>query len=400
MRASRATQLEAMCGLGYLTKHVDKISADYPEWLNLSNRSRSLAVALPNARARMRLHQMALTHRTPPSMPHFMTRFAVTLGTLAIYRLGTHLPLAGIDQAALANLYRGSGSALAVERISVFSLGVTPIISTLVLVEVVRLASSRFNDWAGATAANARRVDHYVLIGSLLLAAVQGYGIATALEEAKNLVDEPGPQFRLMVVATLVAGTALLVWLAALISRHGVGSGLWILLLAPYLTGLPGLALSVYEAVHSGIMSVAGLVSVLAYVLIALATVAALGRTLARSGMPLDRTLIWPLYIVIIPAGVLVIAPWFFPEGPTRDTASALLSRGTPLYLAALAVIVILTSLAQWRRVEPRPAGAEPSWPPVDGVGEPLMVLTDSHLGCHHRGAGVPHVTARPADVD
>ena len=319
---------------------------------------------------------MALTQGMPLLMPQVMTRLAVTLGALAIFRLGTHLPLAGIDQAALANLYRGSGSALAIERISVFSLGVTPIISTLLLVEVVRLASSRFNDWAGATPANARRVDHYVLIGSLLVAAMQGYGIATALEAAQNLVDAPGPQFRLMVVASLVAATALLVWLAALISRQGVGSGIWILLLSPYLAGLPGLALYVYEAVQSGSMSVAGLVAGLTYVLIALAMVAALGRRLTRSAIPLDRALIWPLFIATLPAGVLAIAPWFFPTGPIRDTAEALLNRGTPGYLTALAVIVSLTSLAQWRRLEPGPAVAEPSRPPAAGVGAPLVVLT------------------------
>src|SRR5262245_3921921 len=117
---------------------------------------------------------MALTQRTPLYMPLFMTRLAVTLAVLAIYRLGTNLPLVGIDQAALANLQRGSVSALAIERISVFSLGVTPILSMLVLIKVVRLASSRFNDWADATPVNARRIDHYVLIGSLLVAAVQG----------------------------------------------------------------------------------------------------------------------------------------------------------------------------------------------------------------------------------
>src|SRR5262245_44584930 len=277
----------AMCVLGRCTKNVDTISADYSEWGELLEPVFLSRRGPPNARARMRLHQMALTQRTPLSMPLFMTRLAVTLGVLAIYRLGAHLPLAGIDQAALADLYRGSGSPLAVERISVFSLGVTPIISMLVLVEVVRLASSRFNDWAGATPVNARRVDHYVLIGSLLVAAVQGYGIATALEQASNVVDEPGPQFRVNVVATFVAGTALIVWLAALISRHGVGSGVWILLLAPYLAGLPGLALSVYQAVHSGLMSEASLATVLAYVLVALATIAALARTLGRVGMPL-----------------------------------------------------------------------------------------------------------------
>jgi len=297
-------------------------------------------------------------------------RIAITLGVLAVYRLGTHLPLAGIDQAELANLFSRSGSGLAVERVSIFALGVSPIISAMLIVEMTRLASERFNDWAGATA-NARRVDHYVLIGSLLLAALQGYGMATSLESAKDLVDEPGPQFQLIVVTTFVAGTALLVWLAALISHHGVGSGVWILLLAPYLAGLPGLALSVYEAVHSGIMSEAGLVAVLAYVLVALATVAALARTLVRSGMPLDRTLIWPLYIAVIPGWALVIVPWFFPDGPMRDTAAVLLNRGAPLYLAALAIIVIVTSLAQWQRVEPRPASGV-----VDGIGALLIALT------------------------
>lgn len=318
---------------------------------------------------------MAPTQRTSPSIPEFMTRLAVTLGALAIYRLGTHLPLAGIGQAALANLFRRRGSGLAVERVSIFALGVSPILSALLVVEVARLASERFNVWAGATP-NARRVDHYVLIGSLLLAAFQGYGIANALERAINLVAEPGPQFQFHVVATFVAGTALLVWLAALISRHGVGSGFWILLLAPYLAGLSGLAWSVNEAVHSGIMSEAGLVAVLAYVLVALATVAALARTLARSGMPLDRTLIWPLYIAAIPADVLVMAPWFFPGGPMRDTAAAFLNRGAPVHLAALSVTVIGTSLAQWQRVEPRPARAEPASPLVDGVGASLIVLT------------------------
>jgi len=75
---------------------------------------------------------------------------------------------------------------------------------------------------------------------------------------------------------------------------------------------------------------------------------------------------IWPLYIATIPAGVLVFAPWFFPDGPMRDTDAALLNRGAPLYLAALAIIVIVTSLAQ----ESRPAPGV-----VEGVGALLIVL-------------------------
>src|SRR5262245_36511937 len=132
----------------------------------------------------------------PISVLELVNRLAVILGALVVYRLGTRLPLPGIDPWVLADLYRGGGL-LAVERISVFSLGVTPIISMLLLVEMIRLASSHFNNWAGATPANAQRLDHYVLIGSLLVAAVQGYGIASTLEDMRNVVGEPGPQFRL-----------------------------------------------------------------------------------------------------------------------------------------------------------------------------------------------------------
>lgn len=315
---------------------------------------------------------MALTQRTPPSMPEFMARLAVTIGVLAVYSLGTRVPLPGIDQAVAASLYRGGYSMLTFERTSVFALGVMPIISLLLIVEMVRLVSSRFNDWAGATPANARRLDHYVHIGSLLLAALQGYSIATALEQPRPLVTQPGLQFRLILVTTFVASTALLTWLAALIS-HGLGSGVWILLLAPHLAGLPSFAVGVMEAVRSGVLSQADLVAALACVLIALAILAAL----AGSGMPLDRTLVWPLFIAAVPTSVLVLVPWLFPAGPIRDTAAALLNRGAPLYLAALAVFVIVISLAQWGRVEARPAAvAEPSSPPAAAVGASLSLLT------------------------
>ena len=100
-----------------------------------------------------------------------LRRLAVTLGALAVYRLGAHVPLAGIDQAALVRLSRGSGAALSIERISVLALGVGPIISALLLVEVARLASRRFNDWAGAAPETTRRVHRYAVLGALLLAA-------------------------------------------------------------------------------------------------------------------------------------------------------------------------------------------------------------------------------------
>jgi preprotein translocase subunit SecY len=310
-------------------------------------------------------------------MPGLMARIAVTLGVLAVYRLGAVLPLAGIDHAALTNLFQANQASplAAVVRFSVLGLGVTPIISMLVLVEVARLASSRFNDWAGATPANARRVDHYVLIGSLLIAAMQGYGIATALEEMSNFVDEPGPQFRLMVVATLVAATALIVWLASLISRHGLGSGIWVLFLVPHIATLPSFAAGMMELVRQGAMSMAVLLAALACTVIAVAALVALVRPLILSRMPLDRTLIWPLFIAAFLADMLLLAPWLFPAGGIRDAVASLCNPGAPLYLAALGIFVIAISLAQWRAAE-APAVAGLSSPSVERRGASPRVLT------------------------
>src|SRR5262249_44711760 len=117
---------------------------------------------------------LTLTRSTPFSGPDLAKRVAVTLGALAIYRLGVALPLPGLD---VERLYE-SGVALAIDRTSVFALGVMPMLNALLLVEMVRLISDWFNDWAGATPANAQRLNRWVLVGTLLMAAFQAYGIA------------------------------------------------------------------------------------------------------------------------------------------------------------------------------------------------------------------------------
>src|SRR5262249_47923649 len=149
---------------------------------------------------------MALTRSKPFSVPELATRVAVTLGALAIYRLGVALPLPGLDVERLHE----SGVVLAIDLTSVFALGVMPMLNALLLVEMVRLVSDRFNDWGNATPANARRLNRWVLVGALLMAAFQAYGIANAFEGISGAVADPGPEFRLTVVVTLIGGTALL----------------------------------------------------------------------------------------------------------------------------------------------------------------------------------------------
>jgi preprotein translocase subunit SecY len=305
-------------------------------------------------------------------VPELATRVLVTLGVLAIYRLGATLPLPGLDAPRLYERGLVTGYVP-----SVFTLGVVPLISVLLLVEIARLISKRFNDWAGATPARAWRINRWALAGALLLAAGMAYGVAVALEGISDVVDVVairGPEFQLAVVTTLVGGTALLAWLATLISRHGVGSGLWVLALAPWLAGLPDLFLQYRQLVQLGVLHQAGLISILAYVLIAVGSIAALGLVLARRGMPLERVLIWPLYIGTFLANFLWVGPWLVPAVPLRHPTAWTPDPKTLPYLAALAVVIIAVSLAQWRRVAPRSAGSAAT--PVAPPPAALVVLT------------------------
>lgn len=323
---------------------------------------------------------------TPVSVTELAARGAVTLGALAVYRMGAALPLPGLDY---ERLY---GGALATSgRTSIFALGVMPVITALLFVEIVRLVSERFNGWTSASPANARRVNHWVLVAALLMAAVQAYLVAVAIEGIPDAVDEPGLPFRLTAVATLVGGTALLGWLATLISRYGVGSGLWILLLAPYLADLPAIVLNCEEFMERGMLSQAGLVSILAYVLIGAASVAALGLVLARRGIALERTLIWPLYIGGIAANFFVVVPWLLPAGPLRETVLPSLGLGAPLHIAALAAIIVAVSLAQSRRAGLRPAEGVSSATPVDSTAGAPVGITALALAAV---ASAPHILA------
>jgi preprotein translocase subunit SecY len=298
-----------------------------------------------------------------PPIPELATRIAVTLGVLAIYRVGVALPMPGVD---VTELYRMGGVFQAVERLSVFALGVVPLITALLVVEVARLVSDRFNDWSAAPV-NARRVNRWALAGALLLAAIQAYSVAVGLEGISFIVGEPGPEFRLAIVTTLVGGTALLAWLAALISRHGVGSGLWVLLLAPWLArSLPDTIFQCAELARMGLLSRDGILAILAYGLVAVAGITALALALARRGMPLERTLIWPLYIGSFVVTYLAIGPGLLPDGPLRDNALPLLRPGAPLYLAALALVIfVLVTLAHSRRAKPQSAAEDSSATPA-----------------------------------
>lgn len=168
--------------------------------------------------------------------PDFLKRAGVTLAALAVYRLGSWVPLPGVDISLL--LTPETVHSTAIPRLSIVALGVVPFLSALMLVEVAMIAIPPLRAWSTARAGRRAQIDGWVFVVALAIAAYQANSIAVALEAIRGLVASPGLAFRAGVVTSLVAGSAFLLWLASLITRRGIGSGFWVLVAVPYIVSL------------------------------------------------------------------------------------------------------------------------------------------------------------------
>lgn len=193
-------------------------------------------------------------------------RIAVTLAALAAFQATRWIPLPGVDLAALPG---------GIERISLGSLGLAPWLTAVILAEFAMLVWPRLRVLTGE-APSAIPANGGIVVGALILAGLQGAGVASALEDIAGVVRDPGTSFRLGVALSFVATTAFYVWLAHLVDRHGLRHGFWILLAAPHAWGLAAVLAS-GEATVVQIAALAGFVALCA---------AALGM-LSRAAPPL-----------------------------------------------------------------------------------------------------------------
>lgn len=193
-------------------------------------------------------------------------RILFLLGALIVYRIGAHIPVPGIDPAALAVFFaqqRGtilgmfdmfSGGALS--RLTVFALGIMPYISASIIMQLLGLVSPTIEQLKKEGEAGRRKITEYTRYGTVVLAAFQGLGIAIALEgmRANNLpvVIDPGWGFRFMTVITLVAGTTFLMWLGEQITERGIGNGISMIIFAGIVAGLPHAIGGTLELVRTG----------------------------------------------------------------------------------------------------------------------------------------------------
>ncbi len=192
-------------------------------------------------------------------------RIWFTIGALLVYRLGTYIPMPGINPDAFAQAFQQqSGGVLgmfnmfaggAVERMAIFALGIMPYISASIIVQLMTSVVPSLEALKKEGEQGRKIINQYTRYGTVLLATVQAYGIAVGLEAGNNLVTDPGMFFRLSTVITLVGGTMFLMWLGEQITARGIGNGISLIIFAGIVAGLPGAVGGALELNRTGQLS-------------------------------------------------------------------------------------------------------------------------------------------------
>ncbi len=193
-------------------------------------------------------------------------RFLFLIGALIVFRVGSFIPVPGIDQNELASLFnqqRGgildmfnmfSGGAL--ERFSIFALGIMPYISASIIMQLMTVASPTLEALKKEGEAGRRKITQYTRYGTAGLALFQSMAIAVGLESQRGLVIDPGLVFRLTAMVTLTTGTMFLMWLGEQITERGIGNGISLLIFAGIAAGFPQAVGGTLELVRTGAMSI------------------------------------------------------------------------------------------------------------------------------------------------
>ena len=214
-------------------------------------------------------------------------RIWFTLGALVIYRLGTYIPLPGIDPGILQEVFsRNAGGILgmfdmfsggALSRMTIFALNIMPYISASIIVQLLTAVSPSLEQLKKEGEAGRKKMNQYTRYGTVVLAAVQAYGIAVGLEgvsgESGSAVIDPGLFFRLTTVITLTGGTLFLMWLGEQITARGVGNGISLIIFSGIVARVPSALAQLLELSRTGSLSpffvilfIIGAVAVIAFI--------------------------------------------------------------------------------------------------------------------------------------
>src|SRR5919199_885415 len=193
-------------------------------------------------------------------------RIWFTLGALVIYRLGTYIPLPGIDAGILQDIFKQNAGGIlgmfdmfsggALGRMTIFALNIMPYISASIIIQLLTAVSPTLENLKKEGEAGRKKLNQYTRYGTVLLAAVQAYGIAVGLEGMQgSAVTDPGIFFRISTLITLTGGTLFLMWLGEQITQRGVGNGISLIIFAGIVANLPHAIAATLELGRSGAMS-------------------------------------------------------------------------------------------------------------------------------------------------
>lgn len=308
-------------------------------------------------------------------------RLWFVIGALIVYRIGTYIPIPGIDPAALAEIMKQHASGVlgifnmfsggALGRMTIFALAVMPYISSSIIVQLLTIAVPQLAQLKKEGEAGRRKINQYTRYGTVFLAFIQGYGIAVGLEGTTSsmgsVVLDPGLFFRMCTAITLTGGTIFLMWLGEQITARGIGNGTSLIIFAGIVANLPAALANTFELGRRGVMSTT---SILFIVLLALALIAFIvfieraqrritvqypKRQMGNKMFAGDQThlplklntagVIPPIFassILLFPLTIVGFNSGSSPEWLT--TVTSYLNHGQPLYIALYIAIIIFFS--------------------------------------------------------
>lgn len=303
-------------------------------------------------------------------------RIWFTLGALLVYRLGTYIPIPGIDPQAYATTFEQAQQGIAgmfnmfaggaVERMAILALNLIPYITASIIIQVLSSASPKLEALKKEGGeAGRRKINQYTRYLAVVFCAVQAYGIAVGLEASEGVVLNPGWFFRITTVISLVGGTIFLMWLGEQITARGVGNGISLIIFAGIVANLPGTIVQTLELSRTGALPTIAVVGMLVLAIIVIGVIVFFERAQRRlliqypkrqvgnkmfqgdsSHLPLKLNtsgvipVIFGSSLLLLPATLASFAA----QGDSPQwlqVTSALLGRGQPLYLIMFAAFIM-----------------------------------------------------------
>ena len=306
-----------------------------------------------------------------------VSRIIFTVLILCVYRLGTYIPLPGIDSQSLSTLMESSQKGLlgmfnvfsggAVQRMAIFALGIMPYISSSIIIQLLTGVSEYFKSLKNQGEIGRKKITQYTRYGTVLLATVQGYGVSVGLENSSVVID-PGMFFKSTTVITLVAGTIFLMWLGEQITQRGIGNGISLIIFSGIVAEIPRALARTFELGRTGALSVSTIFIIFILLLSTVAFIVFIERAIRKilinypkrqmgskiyggesSHLPLKINTAGVIPAIF--ASALLLLPMTFSNFTLSDSDSelfmnfsSLFSQGKPLYMILYASGIIFFS--------------------------------------------------------